>query len=60
MKRIRIRGSEKAVAAALVAMGVAWAARRGIDVPEWLQIIVAGAIAGVLIWFTRNRAPRSS
>lgn len=55
--KIKIRGSEKAVAAAIVSGVVVWAARRGIEIPEWIQIVAAAAIGGVIIWFTRNRKP---
>lgn len=48
-------GSAKAIAAGAVAAGVAWAARRGIAIPEWVQILAASAIAGAVVWWTKNR-----
>lgn len=52
-----IKPNAKAIAAFVVTAVVTWAAGRGIDIPEWAQILIAGAVVAVVVWFTRN-APK--
>jgi hypothetical protein len=49
-----IRNSAKAIAAGVVAAFVAWAARHGVDIPDYITIPGALVVAGVIVWFTRN------